>query len=109
MINNRSNIKIATIVLLLVGWLATSKGSPAVAEKAEIDGPLSAGIAQNKVCDFEPVDYSTDLVPATPLKLPKVAGTGVFGLTRGRQTRYIWLEKNSSSLELKVTGGLITH
>jgi len=58
--------------------------------------------------DFEPVEYSGKLVPATGLKLPEVA-RGSIGAGRGVQTFYTWVENAPGTVELKITGGLIKH
>ncbi len=79
--------------------------------RQEIVALLDAGIASHRVTvlDFEPVEYSAQLVPAAvALKLPEVA-TGSFGSFRGRHAAYTWLEPEKRELALRVTGGLIVH
>lgn len=77
---------------------------------AELARMVDEGIAANPIMtlDFEPVDFSRELVRAAPLKLPE-ASPGSFSL-RGRGTRryLIWLDK-PGQLVLRVTGGLIAH
>ncbi len=69
--------------------------------------PVAAGIAGNALLDFEPVDFSADLVPVTPLKLPD-ATPGDFGFSGrhfGTRNFYLWLEK-PGEIRLKVMGGI---
>jgi hypothetical protein len=58
--------------------------------------------------DFEPVAFSSDLVPAKPLTLP-AEKPGELGAGRGEQTFFVWIDDPQSPLELKITGGLIAH
>ena len=76
---------------------------------AELARIVADGIQRYQVADIQPVDYGLDLVPAAPLRLPKVE-TGTVGTHgRGVQTYYTWVGKLPASIELKVTGGLIAH
>ena len=76
---------------------------------AELQRFLADGIANHAVRAFEPVAFGTDLVPAAPLKLPKVE-TGTTGSNgRGTQTFHTWIATLPTTIELKVTGGLIKH
>ncbi len=74
---------------------------------------LQDGIRDNPVVPFTPVAYSQDLVPATPLNLPKVP-TGNLGdlyQQHGRQGGFdlhTWFDQ-PGELPLRVTGGLIAH
>jgi len=77
----------------------------------EIATLLDQGIEANQptILDFEPTEYSEDLVSAAPLKLPKVRhGTREMNF-RGQQAFHTWLPEGRRQLELKVTGGLIAH
>ena len=77
----------------------------------EIAALLRAGIEANQVTvlDFEPVEYSDQLVAAaTALELADVP-TGSFGTFRGRYSAYVWLPPDKRELALRVTGGLIPH
>ena len=76
----------------------------------EIATLLQAGIAANQPSEpgFTTVEFSDELIPATPLKLATPA-PGAFALTgRGTRAYYIWMDK-PGALTLKVTGGLIAH
>ena len=78
----------------------------------EITALLNAGIQAHQVTvlDFEPVQFSEDLVPAAvALGLPQETPTGSFGAFRGRHTAYIWLTAEKKELTLRVTGGLIAQ
>ncbi len=58
--------------------------------------------------DFEPVEFSNDLVSADPLKLEEVvAGSAPRG--RGKRTYYALVERGRAAIELQITGGLIKH
>ncbi len=88
-------------------------------EEQEIAAILAVGIAANEPTelDFEPVEYSDQLVPATALKLPEVKASQRPERFRGRQAAYTWLPHESPEdaqrprrrIELGVTGGLIVH
>jgi hypothetical protein len=77
----------------------------------EIETILLAGIEANKpvVLAFQPVEFSKDLVPATPLRLPAVPPGKCSDQTRGHAKVFTWLPAPKQSIELKVTGGLIPH
>lgn len=79
--------------------------------RAELDGYVAAGVARYKVVDIKPVAFGTDLVPATPLGLPRSDSVGLpngwFG--RGTITFYTWIADPATPLQLRVTGGLIAH
>ena len=86
------------------------KSSEPFAEE-EIAALLRAGIERHQatVLDFEPVEYSDELVPAAAaLRLTDVP-TGSFGSFRGRHVAYTWLAPDKRELALRVTGGLIAH
>src|SRR5262245_20246417 len=74
---------------------------------AEISAILKNGIAERKPFAFEPVAFSEQLVPATPLKLANVK-TGSAGLySRGVRNYFTWIEKAPAELKLKATGGRV--
>ena len=70
---------------------------------------VADGIAKHKIADIRPVDFGLDLVPAAPLKLPKVETGTTGGHGRGVQTFYTWVDKPPVGIKLQVTGGLIAH
>ncbi len=77
----------------------------------EIETILSAGIEANQpvVIDFDPVEFSDDLVPATRLAIPTNLPVASLPLTgRGTRTFLTWLEQ-PGPIDLEITGGLIAH
>ncbi len=76
----------------------------------EIRTLVQAGIEnhQETDLDFEPVEYSEELVPATALQLPEVPA-GDLGSFRGHHAAYTWFPEDDRELVLQVTGGLIAH
>jgi hypothetical protein len=76
---------------------------------SELKGILATGIAKFKITQIKNVDFGMDLVPATPLKLPKAEPGHASSHGRGVQTFYTWVDKQSKTITLKVTGGLIAH
>ncbi len=76
----------------------------------EIRSLVQAGLErhQETILDFEPVEYSEHLVPATALELPEVP-RGDFGSFRGNHAAYTWFSEEDRELVLQVTGGLIAH
>ena len=76
----------------------------------EIAALIDDGIRRHQLVKlaFEPVKFSDNLVPATPLKLP-AADAGDLGPGRGVQTYLVHVEKGPRTIELKATGGLIAH
>jgi hypothetical protein len=73
---------------------------------AEIEKLIAKGIANNKLLDFVPVQFSSELVPATPLKL-SAAKPGSYNMLRGSQDFYTWVEKSPITLTLQASGGHI--
>ncbi len=65
---------------------------------------LANGIAANQPVelDFETVSFSTELVPATPLKLPGVGGGNHPPLAQDRQNYYLWVEQAPTVLNFQV-------
>lgn len=69
---------------------------------------VAEGVESNEVQSFEPVNYSMDLIPATPLGLKEIAPGTFRNGTQNYQEYYTWFDK-PGSVELTVTGGLIRH
>ncbi|MBK8095233.1 MAG: DUF4838 domain-containing protein [Verrucomicrobiaceae bacterium] len=65
------------------------------------------GVAKRKLLDFEPVSYSTDLVPAAKLKLPAVPRGNAGIYLRGVRDFWTWIEKEPATLKLTGTAGII--
>ena len=84
------------------------KSSEPFAEE-ELQGYVSRGMERYKTADFDAVQFSTELVPASPLELPEVKIGSVGGFGRGKQAFYTWVHELPKVFELKVTGGLIKH
>ncbi len=78
--------------------------------REELDAFLREGIEGRRLVklDFEPVEFSDDLVPATGLHLREVQA-GEVARGRGTQTFYTFAGKAPAKIELQVTGGLIAH
>ena len=75
--------------------------------REELDGFMEQGIEHRAVADFEPATFSSDLVPATPLKLTS-SKRGSFGeLQRGTGSYWTWIDKAPATITLKVTAGLV--
>ena len=72
--------------------------------RQEIDGLLNDGIARNKLINFTPVTYSTNLVPAAKLKLPKVQDGMATLATRFEMTIYTWVPAGQGLVNLQYTG-----
>lgn len=74
---------------------------------AELLTMVKTGIAERKPFDFEPVGFTDNLVPATPLKLASVK-TGTAGIySRGVRNFWTWLDKPPADLKLQATGGIV--
>jgi hypothetical protein len=79
---------------------------PTPISRREVDEILTAGIAHHRLNDFTPVEYSTELVPATALALAEVP-TGIAGMYfRDRSVFYTW-SAGPAALPLTVKAGLI--
>ncbi|WP_223911151.1 DUF4838 domain-containing protein [Geobacter sp. AOG1] len=75
--------------------------------RTQIENLMKNGMVTRQLLDFKPVSYSTDLVPATPLKLPPVP-TGTMGsFSRGTRVYHTWVDKAPVSLAFTVTAGYI--
>jgi hypothetical protein len=83
------------------------KSSEPVTEP-EVSRWVVQGIASNPLHGIDVVTYEPDLVPAAPLRLPKVE-PGTLGPTQNRQEFYVWAEQDQAQIVLEITGGLIRH
>jgi len=96
------------------GWQVPEGKNPWKSSQPYTDKALaqfvSDGIRAHSLTklDFEPVPYSEDLVPAKTLGLATNLPAGKFPAGRGKRDFYTWLEAGST-LELRITGGLIAH
>ena len=72
---------------------------------------LSDGVANHRPAtfEFEPVEFSTELVPAKPLGLVSQKPGQWSESQRGQMEVLTWLEPEIRSIELQVRGGLIAH
>jgi len=70
---------------------------------------LDKGIAVHRLRGFEPVQFSKELVPATPLQLSQIEAESFSVTGRGVQTFYTWISEAPATIELRITGGLIVH
>lgn len=68
---------------------------------------IREGIASRKLLDFTPVAFSTRLVPATPLKLPKVPRGSAGSYLRGVRHFWTWVDKEPATLHLTGQAGII--
>lgn len=74
--------------------------------QAEYETMRTQGVAQNKLRGFDEVTYSSNLVPASPLKLSEAEATvDVLGRARGEQVYLTWLPQ-PRQIALSVTSGL---
>jgi hypothetical protein len=76
----------------------------------EIAALIDDGVKRHQLVKlaFEPVKFGDNLVPSTPLRL-LAADAGDLGPGRGVQTYLVYVEKGPTTIELKITGGLIAH
>ena len=77
----------------------------------EITGYIAEGVRSHPLTqlDFQPVEFSADLVPAAAiLKFPDLPASEL-GPGRNVQTFFAFIEKAPAEIELQVTGGLIAH
>lgn len=77
--------------------------------EAEILDYLEKGIARHNLRGFDPVQFSRELVPATPLQLPQTEAESYAVTGRGVQTFYTWIDEAPVAIQLEITGGLIVH
>lgn len=77
----------------------------------EFNAFVENGIAAHDLSevDFETVEYSDELVPATPLNLKTPPTVGGISASRYSRQFYTWVKNAPSSLDLTITGGLIPH
>ena len=78
--------------------------------EAELASFLEEGIRHYRLTelDFQPVEYSSDLVPSSGLNLSQV-DAGEQGPGRNEQNFFTFVEEAPATIELRITGGLITH
>jgi hypothetical protein len=74
---------------------------------ADIDALVKNGIANRKLLDFQPVNFSANLVLAGALRFPEVTPGNMGALGRGTRQFYTWADKMPATLGLHVTAGLI--
>lgn len=72
----------------------------------QLQAMVADGITANPLLDFTPVSFSSDLVPAAPLKLAP-GTTGRFGLLRGHRNLFTWVEQPPHDIKLQASGGHI--
>jgi hypothetical protein len=70
----------------------------------ELNKFLADGIANNQPVDygFEGIAYSTKLIPAKALQLPKVSAGTWPAMPQDQQRFYVWLEPKTPTLNLKI-------
>jgi len=94
-------------------WGVPEAGNPWKSSKpfsgSKLKSILTAGIVKYQFAQIKAAEFGMNLVPATPLKLPKVVPGSAGSHGRGVQTFYTWVDKPSIAISLKVTGGLIAH
>lgn len=76
---------------------------------ADIATMLREGIANTRLLDFEPKNFSSDLVSAAPLKLalpPTATPSPTLGALDGSRNYYIWLDA-PGPFEVRVRGGYL--
>lgn len=77
--------------------------------ESELENYLRQGAETHKLRDFDPVYFSRNLVPAAGMQRPEISGHWTSVTGRNTQTFYTWVNRPSELIELKITGGLITH
>ena len=82
-------------------WKETKPFSP-----EEIDMIVAEGIARHPTNDIEPITFSENLVPATPLGL-KQAPRNWIRMTGGGRTLYTWVDEGQEMVRLRARGGCI--
>ena len=81
--------------------------SDAVVTRDELDAFINEGIEHHPMADFEPITFSSDLVPATSLKLTS-GKRGTFGdLQRGTGNYWTWVDKAPAEIKLRITAGIV--
>ena len=84
---------------LNIKWFTTPQPTA-----AELDRIIASGIANNKLLDFRPREFSSDL---KLLSLPAPAKPVKTGASRRRFVYYLW--SDGKPFTINVTGGLIAH
>ncbi|HVF10532.1 MAG TPA: DUF4838 domain-containing protein, partial [Abditibacteriaceae bacterium] len=91
-------------------WTKPEPGNPWKStqpfEPVEIAQMVSNGIANTRLVEFDPVKFSTDLVPASALRLPQVT-PGVIRATRGTINLLTWAAKPNTEISLDMRTGTI--
>jgi hypothetical protein len=72
----------------------------------EVRGFVTQGVANNAITDFEPVEFSRDLVPATALHLSS-RKAGSYEYSRSNLNLYTWVNKAPAVITLQAQAGLI--
>jgi hypothetical protein len=73
----------------------------------QIAGFIRDGIANRKLLDFEPVAFSSKLVPATALKLGQVPKGNAGIYLRGVRDFWTWIDKEPATIKLTGKAGII--
>jgi hypothetical protein len=76
-------------------------------EPDELKDILAAGIARHRLATFAPMEFSENLVPATPLELPAVPRGDAGLYFRDRSVFYTWTMQPPAALAVTAQGGLI--
>ncbi len=74
---------------------------------ADVETFLRQGLATRKPFDFEPVSFSTNLVPVGRLKLPDVPDGNLGIYSRGPRRYYTWVENAPATLEFQASTGRV--
>ena len=75
---------------------------------SEIDGIVKNGIENNELFDFQPIEFSANLIPAKKfLSIDKPFGK--LNPRRNVRKYYTWVDSDLLPIEIMVTGGLIAH
>lgn len=80
--------------------------NPTAYTSKQINTIIQEGIATNELLDFETVDFSEDLIPASQLSKEEYP-LGYLKSRRGERSYYTWVNKDLAPIIIKVTGGLI--
>jgi hypothetical protein len=75
--------------------------------RAELERFTQAGIANRKLREFEAVEFSDELVPASRLDLPGRPPGDPGAYSRGERIYYTWVADPSQPIRLTVTAGRI--
>ncbi len=95
----------------LAKYNAPDKTNPWKSDDGFTAGQIAAfvkeGIAKRKLLDFEPVAFSTKLVPAVALKLADVPKGNAGIYLRGVRDFWTWIDKEPATIALTGKAGLI--